>query len=91
MVVFMNKIDLLKERLLTHRFADFVPDYPRDRSNSYADVSGWLVKRTVEEWRGTEALHVHLTQATDEDQVHVVLFAVSELIFKRNLERSGII
>jgi len=87
----MNKIDLLKERLVTHRFADFVPDYPRDRSNTYADVSSWLVERTTSEWRGTEGLHVHLTQATDGDQVHVVLFAVSEMIFKRNLERSGLI
>lgn len=91
MVLFLNKTDLLRERLLTHAFADFVPDYPREKGNGFEAVAGWLVERAVGEWRGREALHVHLTQATDAGQVQVVLFAVSELVFRRNLEGAGIL
>lgn len=87
----LNKIDLFKARLATHRLSDYLPSYPATEPNTYEATTTWLIRKIEGESHRQEALHIHLTCATDQAQVQVVLFAVSETIFRKNWERSGLL
>lgn len=87
LILFLNKIDLFKEKLLTGSspIRDYFPDYtggPRDIKKAqeyFANKFRNLVRQPNKE------LYVHYTNATDTDLLKKTMASVQDMIVQRNL------
>ncbi|CEO97605.1 hypothetical protein PBRA_000951 [Plasmodiophora brassicae] len=96
LVVFFNKTDMLKKKLKTIPFKDYVPAFPGE--NSFASVSTYLSKLYQDIVReaprppgaSTRSVQVHFTTAIDPDNIALVFDEVTETIIKLRLSAAGI-
>lgn len=93
-ILFLNKIDLFKEKLpvspLSDYFADFMPPaHPHDMFNA---ASEYIVSRFVSlNQSPSKTIYTHFTCATDTQQIKFVLSAVNDIIIQVNLRDCGLL
>jgi len=84
MVLFLNKIDLLQEKLKHRKFSDYYKEYKGP--NEFDPVCNWIRERFVALNKTPKTIYAHLTCATDTKNVHRVLEAVKTAILERNVD-----
>lgn len=88
-ILFLNKIDLFKQKLTTSPLANYFSDYKGD---SYESASQYITQRFVSLNSSVEKqVYTHLTCATDTEQVRFVMTAVNDIILQSNLRDVGLI
>ncbi|KAJ3387685.1 guanine nucleotide-binding protein subunit alpha [Chytriomyces hyalinus] len=89
MILFLNKIDLFKQKLGSSPIAAFFPTYTGP--NEYEHGSEYFANRFLTLNKYPERkVYVHFTWATDTNQTRKVLETVNRIIRKKNLSNAGI-
>jgi len=90
MILFLNKIDLLKEKLKKSKVADYFPEY--EGPNEYQQVIDFFTdKFKAINQSDTKQIYIHFTCATDTDQIRFVMAAVNDIINQNNLINAGLL
>ncbi|PYH48083.1 G-protein alpha-subunit [Aspergillus saccharolyticus JOP 1030-1] len=88
-ILFMNKIDLFKEKLPHSPLEKHFPDYKGGADlNKAAKYVLWRFNQVN---RAHLHLYPHLVQATDTSNMEIVLKAVEETISQNALRDSGVV
>ncbi|KAH8914076.1 G-alpha protein [Atractiella rhizophila] len=89
-ILFLNKIDLFKEKLPRSPIEPFFPDYQggQDLQAACDYFTGRFVALNQSP---TKQIYCHLTCATDTTQIKFVLSAVNDTIIQQNLRESGLL
>ena len=90
MILFLNKIDLLQEKLKRSKLVDYFPEY--DSPNEFQPVVEFFTEkfRSINQ-SDTKQIYVHCTCATDTDQIRFVMAAVNDIIIQKNLRNVGLL
>lgn len=89
-ILFLNKIDLFKQKLPHTPLSDYFPDYKG--GDSYEQASKYLMQRFVSLNSSVDKqVYTHLTCATDTEQIRFVMTAVNDIILQANLRENGLI
>ncbi|KAJ3195236.1 SWI SNF, matrix associated, actin dependent regulator of chromatin, sub d, member 1 [Irineochytrium annulatum] len=89
MIVFLNKIDLFRKKLLQVPVKKFFPQY--NGPNAFEPASEYFASRFMALNKSSEKkIYIHFTWATDTKQIRTVLITVNAIILRLNLEASGI-
>ena len=84
-ILFLNKIDLFKEKLVEKPVRDFFPDYSGADSDVTAASTYFANKfRSLNRTEGRE-IYVHYTNATDTTLLDVTMRSVQDTIIQNNL------
>jgi guanine nucleotide-binding protein subunit alpha len=91
MILFLNKIDLFKEKLGKSNLADYFPDYTGP-AEDYDQASTFLLNKFVALNKNpqTKQIYAHFTCATDTAQIKFVMAAVTDIIIQKNLRETGL-
>lgn len=89
-ILFLNKTDLLKEKLYKSPFTDYCPEYDGDPLNA-DQVIDYYERKILSLNRYPKPIYVHRTCATNTESMAFVLEAVTDLIVQMCLARSGLI
>ncbi|RKP32729.1 guanine nucleotide binding protein, alpha subunit [Metschnikowia bicuspidata] len=89
-ILFLNKTDLLKEKLYKSPFTDYCPEYDGDPLN-VDQVIDYYERKILSLNRYPKPIYVHRTCATNTESMAFVLEAVTDLIVQMCLARSGLI
>eukprot|EP01098_Paradermamoeba_levis_P004163 TRINITY_DN1806_c0_g1_i1.p1 TRINITY_DN1806_c0_g1~~TRINITY_DN1806_c0_g1_i1.p1 ORF type:complete len:372 (-),score=87.69 TRINITY_DN1806_c0_g1_i1:248-1297(-) len=89
-VLFLNKIDLFKDKLKVYPLSDYVPQYKGP--DDFTPASKYIAEmfENLDTNKGAERLFVHFTCATDTNQVKVVFEAIKETLIKGALKDMGL-
>ncbi|KAI9353571.1 G protein alpha subunit [Obelidium mucronatum] len=87
-ILFLNKIDLFKEKLKTSSIMTYFPDFTE--ANTFELGSKYFLNRfqSLNQFKN-RPVYIHLTWATDRKQISVILKLVHACIAKSNLEKAG--
>lgn len=88
-ILFLNKVDLFKEKLERSPLGNYFPDY--SGGNDVNRAAKYLLWRFNQVNRAHLNLYPHLTQATDTTNIRLVFAAVKETILQNALKDSGIL
>ncbi|TGZ77246.1 guanine nucleotide binding protein, alpha subunit [Ascodesmis nigricans] len=88
-ILFLNKVDLFKEKLGRSPLSNYFPDY--SGGNDVNRAAKYLLWRFNQVNRAHLNLYPHLTQATDTSNIRLVFAAVKETILQNALKDSGIL
>jgi len=90
MILFLNKIDLFKEKLETVMLNDHFSDFTGE--NTFQDASEYIQETFLEalQNRDEQMIFCHFTQATDTDHFDKVFEACKHVILRGNLEDIGL-
>jgi len=89
-ILFLNKIDLFKQKLNESPVSDFFPDYKGH--NNYESASKYFLNRFISlNQQDNKQIYVHFTCATDTNQIKFVMAAVDDMIVQNNLKHSGLL
>ncbi|KAK9351640.1 guanine nucleotide binding protein, alpha subunit [Lipomyces doorenjongii] len=90
-ILFLNKIDIFKEKIKTSPLRIYFPDYDKD-DNDYNHGCEFILNRFVNLNKSdTKQVYTHFTCATDTTQIKFVMAAVNDIIIQENLRISGLI
>ncbi|KAJ3158459.1 guanine nucleotide-binding protein subunit alpha [Irineochytrium annulatum] len=88
-ILFLNKIDLFKEKLSRSPVGKFFPDYNGD--NDYDSATDYILNRFVSlNQSDQKQIYTHFTCATDTSQIKFVMAAVNDIIIQANLRDVGL-
>ncbi|KAI9316562.1 guanine nucleotide binding protein, alpha inhibiting 3, isoform CRA_a [Obelidium mucronatum] len=88
-IIFMNKIDLLKEKLEGAFIKDYFPEY--EGSNDHKEGAKFFGEKIASFNKQLDRqLYFHYTQANDTSKMKVVLATVIESILVNNLQSAGL-
>lgn len=91
MILFLNKIDILAQKLATSSFKKYYPDFQGDETNA-DHVLAYLQQRlTALNTNTNRQVYVHQTCATDTESMKFVMQAVTDMVLQKNMTSSGII
>jgi guanine nucleotide-binding protein subunit alpha len=84
-ILFLNKIDLLAEKLARSPLISFFPDYKG--GDNYDAACQFILQKFVSlnTRADTKQIYTHLTCATDTKQIEFVMDAVNDIIVHENL------
>ncbi|KAL1916938.1 uncharacterized protein VTP21DRAFT_5135 [Calcarisporiella thermophila] len=89
-ILFLNKIDLFKEKLPISPLGKYFPDY--QGGNNYEAATGYLLERFVSlNQSESKQVYTHFTCATDTQQIRFVMSAVNDIIIQQNLRSCGLL
>ncbi|KAH8919550.1 guanine nucleotide binding protein, alpha subunit [Atractiella rhizophila] len=89
-ILFLNKIDLFKEKLQRSPIEPFFPDY--QGGNNLQAACDYFSGRFVSlNQSPSKQVYVHLTCATDTTQIKFVLSAVNDTVIQQNLRECGLL
>ncbi|KAG2217070.1 hypothetical protein INT45_014135 [Circinella minor] len=89
-ILFLNKIDIFKEKLPKHPLVESFPDFKG--SNTYDEASEYILNRFVSlNQSDTKQIYTHFTCATDTKQIRFVMAAVNDIIIQNNLRDVGLL
>lgn len=88
-VLFLNKVDLFKQKLGKSKLEDYFPDYTGGVDVNRA--AKYLLWRFNQVNRAHLNMYPHLTQATDTSNIRLVFAAVKQTILQNALKDSGIL
>uniref|UniRef100_A0A3P8TYI6 Guanine nucleotide-binding protein subunit alpha n=1 Tax=Amphiprion percula TaxID=161767 RepID=A0A3P8TYI6_AMPPE len=86
-ILFLNKTDLLEEKITQSHLATYFPAYNGPQRDAEA-AKTFILKMYVERHGGRhKPLYSHYTRATDTENIRVVFRAVRDTLFRDNLEK----
>ncbi|XP_061589696.1 guanine nucleotide-binding protein subunit alpha-14-like [Cololabis saira] len=86
-ILFLNKTDLLVEKIAQSHLATYFPEYTGPRGDAES-AKKFILKMYVERHSGRhKPLYNHFTCATDTENIRVVFKAVKDTLLRDNLER----
>lgn len=88
-ILFLNKIDIFKDKLPKVPLSDWFPDYQGGADANKA--AKYILYRFTQVNRAKLNIYPHLTQATDTSNIRLVFAAVKETILQNALKDSGIL
>lgn len=90
-ILFLNKIDIFKEKLPKHPLSENFPDFTGPENN-YDAASDYILNRFVSlNQSDTKQIYTHFTCATDTQQIKFVMAAVNDIIIQNNLREGGLL
>ncbi|KAL0636549.1 G-Protein alpha subunit [Maublancomyces gigas] len=85
-ILFLNKIDLFKEKLPTSPVRKYFPDYIGD-PKSYKHASQYFEESFKRLNRNSaKDIYVHFTNATDTNLLKITMMSVQDMILQKNLQ-----
>lgn len=88
-ILFLNKIDLFKTKLLKSPMGKYFPDY--NGGDSYESACDYILNRFVSlNQSDQKQVYTHFTCATDTSQIKFVMNAVNDIIIQANLRDCGL-
>eukprot|EP00300_Choanocystis_sp_HF-7_P039813 c6134_g1_i1.p1 GENE.c6134_g1_i1~~c6134_g1_i1.p1 ORF type:complete len:351 (+),score=84.57 c6134_g1_i1:54-1106(+) len=87
LILFLNKSDLLQTKILEKNITDAFPDYTGPQT--YDHALQYIEERFRKANRSKKEPYVHVTNATDTENIAFVFAAVRDTMLKSNLESSG--
>ncbi|KAJ3225363.1 guanine nucleotide-binding protein subunit alpha [Chytriomyces hyalinus] len=85
MIVFLNKIDIFKEKLKSILISDYFPDFTGE--NSYENGYTYFIKQFKRVNKYPERkIYFHLTWATDTHQIRTIFDTVHDVIIRLSLK-----
>ncbi|XP_068190266.1 guanine nucleotide-binding protein subunit alpha-14-like [Antennarius striatus] len=84
-ILFLNKTDLLKEKIATSHLATYFPAYTGPKCNAESAKSFILMLYKEQHGKRQKALYTHYTCATDTENIRVVFRAVKDTLFMDNI------
>jgi guanine nucleotide-binding protein G(i) subunit alpha len=88
-ILFLNKIDLFKEKLATSPLSDYFPDFTQ--GNNYEKATEYFITKFKGLNHTPKQIYHYLTCATDTSQIKFVMAAVNDIIIQGNLRESGLL
>lgn len=88
-IIFLNKVDLLKEKLPRSPIKEYLPEYTGDTMDANS-VIDFLEKGLLALNKTQKPIYVHRTCATDTKAMGFVISAVTDMLIQQNLKKSGI-
>lgn len=88
-ILFLNKVDLLSEKLPRSPIKEYLPEYSGDPLDALA-VIDFMEKGLLAMNKTQKPVYVHRTCATDTKAMRFVLSAVTDMLIQLNLKQSGI-
>lgn len=88
-ILFLNKVDLLEEKLHKSLITDYCPDYAKDPLDVEL-VLDYFEKTLLSLNRFAKPIYVHRTCATDTAAMKFVLNAVTDMMVLQHLTKSGL-
>jgi len=89
-ILFLNKIDLFKEKLPRSPMNKYFPDY--DGGDNYDAACDYILNRFVSlNQSDVKQIYTHFTCATDTQQIKFVMAAVNDIIIQTNLRDVGLL
>ncbi|XP_037607781.1 guanine nucleotide-binding protein subunit alpha-14-like [Sebastes umbrosus] len=86
-ILFLNKTDLLEEKILKSHLATYFPAFTGPQHDAKS-ARQFILQMYQEKHSGhPKSLYKHYTCATDTDNIRVVFKAVKDTLFKENLEK----
>jgi len=87
-MLFLNKIDIFKEKIKVSPISKYFPEYEDDGDLNKA--TGFFGKQFVMQSENpAQRIYTHLTWATDTSQIKIVIAIVTDIVLRMNLEASG--
>ncbi|KAI8908865.1 guanine nucleotide binding protein, alpha subunit [Powellomyces hirtus] len=87
-ILFLNKIDLFKQKLIRSPMKKFFPDY---KGNTYDDACDYILNRFISlNQSDQKQIYTHFTCATDTTQIKFVMTAVNDIIIQGSLRDCGL-
>ncbi|KAJ3016479.1 guanine nucleotide-binding protein subunit alpha [Thoreauomyces humboldtii] len=87
-ILFLNKIDLFKQKLIRSPMRNFFPDY---RGSDYDSACDYILNRFVSlNQSDQKQMYTHFTCATDTTQIKFVMAAVNDIIIQGSLRDCGL-
>ncbi|ORX69819.1 guanine nucleotide-binding protein subunit alpha [Basidiobolus meristosporus CBS 931.73] len=89
-ILFLNKIDLFKDKIVTSPMRRYFPDYTG--GENYDLACKYIEHRFVAlNHSDTKQVYTHFTCATDTQQIKFVMAAVNDIIIQTNLRDCGLL
>ncbi|ORX96979.1 G protein alpha subunit [Basidiobolus meristosporus CBS 931.73] len=89
-ILFLNKIDLFREKLPVSPLRKIFPDY--QGPGNYEACCNYIMERFVcLNQTSTKQLYAHFTCATDTEQIRFVMVAVNDIVVQGNLRDCGLL
>ncbi|ORZ10398.1 guanine nucleotide-binding protein subunit alpha [Absidia repens] len=89
-ILFLNKIDIFKDKLLKHPLKESFPDF--SGANSYDSAADYILNRFVSlNQSDSKQIYTHFTCATDTEQIKFVMAAVNDIIIQNSLRDVGLL
>jgi len=89
-ILFLNKIDIFKEKLLVSPLAKYFPEF--DAGTDYDRACDFITKKFISlNQSDIKQVYPHLTCATDTQQIKFVMAAVNDIIIQNNLRDCGLL
>jgi len=90
-ILFLNKIDLFKQKIATSDIVNFFPDYSGRPGDVQTGCEYFSHRFQALNQNPQKQVYVHLTCATDTSQIKFVLSAVNDIIIQANLRDCGLL
>ncbi|KAI8801505.1 guanine nucleotide binding protein, alpha subunit [Cladochytrium replicatum] len=88
-ILFLNKIDLFKDKLPRSPISKYFPDY--SGGDNYEAACEYILNRFVSlNQSDQKQIYTHFTCATDTTQIKFVMAAVNDIIIQANLREVGL-
>uniref|UniRef100_A0A0A1WWU0 Guanine nucleotide-binding protein G(I) subunit alpha 65A n=1 Tax=Zeugodacus cucurbitae TaxID=28588 RepID=A0A0A1WWU0_ZEUCU len=88
-ILFLNKQDILEEKIMTSDLVDYYPEYQGPKQNAEAAKS--FIREMFEAFVDKDrSVYTHFTCATDTKNFRIVFLAVQDTIMSRYLDSVGI-
>ncbi|SAL99717.1 hypothetical protein [Absidia glauca] len=89
-ILFLNKIDIFKEKLPKHPLKETFSDFAGP--NTYSAAADYILRRFVALNRcDSKQIYTHFTCATDTEQIGFVMAAVNDIIIQNSLRDVGLL
>jgi len=88
-ILFLNKSDLLKEKIKHRPINNFFKEYPSDKAQDYDASVKFLQDKYEKKYRGSTALYPYTTCAIDTQNCDKVFSAVRDTVLTGALEEAG--
>jgi len=88
MILFLNKHDILAEKLPKVPLGNHVPEYKGD--NSYESAAEYLQNAFLSKNRKEKTIYSHITCATNTQNITVVFNVVLDIIIRGNIKACGL-
>ncbi|KAM6902277.1 guanine nucleotide-binding protein G(q) subunit alpha-like [Xenentodon cancila] len=90
-ILFLNKIDLLEEKIMTSHLVDYFPEYDGPQQDIQAGKQFILDMFFSLNPNEDKIIYSHFTCATNTDNIRFVFCAVKHHILQGNLERNNLV
>ncbi|KAJ3369727.1 hypothetical protein AMAG_06540 [Allomyces macrogynus ATCC 38327] len=90
-ILFLNKIDLFKEKLAVTPVNKYFPDY--EGPNDFQTACHFFLRKFTDLNTNAQykSIYAHFTCATDTMQIKFVFSAINDILIRKNLEDAGLL